>query len=131
MNEKLGSIDETADTGADRVKSFNRNDQVSGRHQTDMLSDNWLSKNARPIALFWVLGLFTLLIILECFGLKVSKESQYATFGAVSIALTFYFGGRSIEKYKRASVKLGEEIASREEKTKNREERKETLDGKN
>jgi len=88
------------------VNKFNTKEQVSNRHETDMLADNKLSKNARPIALFWVLALLTLGIVLSCYKVVIPETFQETIFWAVSIALPFYFGGRSLEKFKKANVKV-------------------------
>lgn len=106
------------------AKTFSKNDQVSSRHQRDMLSDNRLSKNARPIALFWMLGLLTLGIVLSCFKITIPKEFQDAIFWGVSLTLAFYFGGRSLEKYKVSNVKLEERTEKLERREKKREGRR-------
>ena len=88
------------------VDKFNTKEQVSTRHGVDMLADNKLSKNARPIALFWLLGLLTLGIVLSCFKIEIPATFQEAIFWGVSIALPFYFGGRSLEKYRKTNIKV-------------------------
>lgn len=88
------------------VDKFNHKEQVSSRHETDMLADNKLSKNARPIALFFVLVMCLLCIVLSSFGISIPETLLETIFWATSIVLGFYFGGRSLEKYKKTNIKL-------------------------
>ena len=101
MGRIFKSASKIVDTVGDVTKSFNTKEQTSSRHSVDMLADNKLSKNARPIALFWVLSLLTLGIILSCFGVVIPETFQEAIFWGASIALSFYFGGRSFEKFQK------------------------------
>ena len=102
----MKNIRKTVEAVTGTVDKFNTKEQVSTRHSVDMNADNQLSKNARPIALFWILGLLTLGILLSCFKIVIPDTFQEAIFWGVSIALPFYFGGRSLEKYKRTNVKV-------------------------
>lgn len=106
MKNIFKSAEKIVGSATDTVNKFNTKEQVSNRHQTDMLADNVLSKNARPIAMFWVLTLLTLGIILSCFKIVIPEIFQETIFWATSIVLGFYFGGRSLEKYKKTNIKL-------------------------
>ncbi len=68
-------------------------DRVSARElaMIDVLSDNFLSKNIRPITLIVILAI---LVIYALRGDTLSPELK----GLFEIVFVFYFGGRSFEK---------------------------------
>ncbi len=68
-------------------------DRVSARElaMIDVLSDNFLSKNIRPITLIVILAI---LVIYAIRGDTLSPELK----GLFEIVFVFYFGGRSFEK---------------------------------
>ncbi|GEM_PF-1360785 len=68
-------------------------DRVSARElaMIDVLSDNFLSKNIRPITLIVILAI---LVIYAIRGDSLSPELK----GLFEIVFVFYFGGRSFEK---------------------------------
>jgi len=83
-------------------------ESVTTRHKTDMVSDSWLSKNVRPMALVF---LTITTMILAYFSVFSSlTELQIRTLDMwlgvlLPLLLTcygFYFGGRSLEKVKLA-----------------------------
>jgi hypothetical protein len=69
--------------------------ELTKRQMNDMTSDSWLSKNIRPLALIYLLGIVTLqgfnLMTLDGGFLSMIREFT-------GYALVFYFGGRTIEK---------------------------------
>lgn len=74
--------------------------QVTARHAADMASDSWMSKNVRPITLFYLLFLFTVLVIIDSCntGFDVSPEYIDLMKAMLLLIFGFYFGGRSLEK---------------------------------
>jgi hypothetical protein len=77
---------------------------LTERHQNDMNSDSWLSKNIRPLVLIFLLLAFAVFTSLDGAGLIVVAPeyiSLIKEWGA--IALMFYFGSRGIEKVTRIS----------------------------
>jgi len=72
--------------------------ELTKRHQADMGSDSWLSKNVRPMTLLIILaGYFTFAMMsafdLETNSLYVELLGQWGI-----IIMSFYFGGRTVEK---------------------------------
>jgi len=72
--------------------------QVTERAKADMMSDSWLSKNVRPLALIGTSAAYLIMVIVSYFGydpneiwVDVIKYLLYMIFG-------FYFGGRTVEK---------------------------------
>ena len=84
----------------------NLEQQITDRHKTDMSSDSWLSKNIRPITLAFLTGTTVLLAYLTIFvplepqQLEALKSWQPLLQVLLVSAYTFYFGGRTIEKFK-------------------------------
>ena len=73
-------------------------EEISKRHQADMTSDNWLSKSIRPLTLIFILVMYSLLSISSGFEFEVT-ESYVKLLGEWGmLIMSFYFGGRSIEK---------------------------------
>lgn len=78
--------------------------EVSKRHQSDMTSDSWLSKNIRPMALIFLLSTTMGLAYGTIFGeLPDGKTEMLKAWIPLlvtldTIAVGFYFGGRSLEK---------------------------------
>jgi hypothetical protein len=72
--------------------------EVTKRWSSDMLSDSWLSKNIRPVALAFFLALLGVCVVASWFEVDTSKGllDVLETWGG--IVLVAYFGGRTIEK---------------------------------
>lgn len=67
--------------------------QISARHHTDMISDSWLSKNIRPLALVYLMALFTL-----AFFFNVNDPVLEMLRDLLMTVFVFYFGSRTLEK---------------------------------
>ena len=73
-------------------------EEISKRHQADMTSDNWLSKSIRPLTLIFILVMYSLLSISSGFNFQVT-ESYVELLGQWGmLIMSFYFGGRTVEK---------------------------------
>lgn len=68
-------------------------EELTKRHQADMTSDSWLSKNIRPIALIYLMVLFTLAFIVN-----VPEQVLDMLQNLLMVVFVFYFGARSGEK---------------------------------
>ena len=72
--------------------------ETTKRLQADMASDSWLSKNVRPGTLVYILTAYLVLAVLDGIGFRVS-ESYVTLLGQWGmLVMSFYFGGRSVEK---------------------------------
>lgn len=72
--------------------------ELTKRLQTDMTSDSWLSKNIRPLTLIFILVMYSLLSISSGFKFEVT-ESYVQLLGQWGmLIMSFYFGGRTLEK---------------------------------
>ena len=73
-------------------------EQLTQRHQADMNSDSWLSKNIRPMTLIGILiGYFTF-AMMSAFGYDTNQNYVELLGQWGIIIMSFYFGGRSVEK---------------------------------
>ena len=66
-------------------------DNLTERLKSDMGSDSWLSKNIRPITLIYILVAYLVLAILD--AAFVELLGQWGM-----LVMSFYFGGRTLEK---------------------------------
>jgi len=68
-------------------------ENLTTRHATDMQSDSWLSKNIRPMALVYLMALFTL-----AFFYNVPESVLEMLRDLLMTVFIFYFGARTLEK---------------------------------
>jgi uncharacterized membrane protein (DUF106 family) len=72
--------------------------ELTKRQQADMASDSWLSKNIRPMTLIAILlGYFTF-AMMSAFGIETNKSYVELLGQWGMLIMSFYFGGRTIEK---------------------------------
>jgi hypothetical protein len=71
---------------------------ITSRHTADMVSDSWLSKNIRPMTLIAIIvGYFTF-AFMSAYGYN-ANESYVTLLGQWGmLVMSFYFGGRTLEK---------------------------------
>lgn len=72
--------------------------ELTKRHQADMMSDSKLSKNIRPIGLVFLSLQLTFVIVLDYFGFSLSEIVLSVLANLLYTVFGFYFGGRTIEK---------------------------------
>jgi hypothetical protein len=71
---------------------------LSDRHTADMSSDSWLSKNIRPMTLVAIFAGYFTFGIMDAHGIK-ANESYVQLLGQWGmLVMSFYFGGRTLEK---------------------------------
>lgn len=66
---------------------------LTERHKHDMQSDSWLSKNIRPMALLYLMALYTL-----AFFMDVPETVLEMLRDLLMTVFVFYFGARTVEK---------------------------------
>lgn len=72
--------------------------ELTKRHQADMASDSWLSKNIRPMTLIAILSGYFFFACASIFDYD-TKTAYVELLGQWGIIImSFYFGGRTIEK---------------------------------
>ena len=73
-------------------------DNLTSRHVADMSSDSWLSKNIRPLTLVAIFTGYFTFGIMDANGIK-ANESYVQLLGQWGmLVMSFYFGGRTLEK---------------------------------
>lgn len=78
--------------------------EITKRWSSDMISDSWLSKNVRPMALIFLTLFMTFIIFTDSKTLWEFdvKESYITLLETLLLAVYLaYFGSRGIEKYKK------------------------------
>jgi hypothetical protein len=91
---KIQQEGKLAELNADNVEA----QELTKRMQADMASDSWLSKNIRPMTLIYILTAYLALALFDAFGLDISDSfvSLLGQWGM--LVMSFYFGGRTLEK---------------------------------
>lgn len=71
---------------------------LTDRHEADMRSDSWLSKNIRPMTLIFILAGYFTFATMSAFG-KDTNANYVELLGQWGmLIMSFYFGGRTLEK---------------------------------
>jgi len=72
--------------------------ELTKRQQADMMSDSWLSKNIRPMTLLFILGGYFIFAMMSAFDIDTNKAYVELLGQWGMLIMSFYFGGRSLEK---------------------------------
>lgn len=121
MKTALDQVNETLDTAGriadDLLESGEeRQEQLTHRHELDMINGTWLTKNIRPLTLLALLGYWVVLIpVLKSFGVTIDESVINAVEMLSLAAFTFYFGGKSFEKVQVIKTK-GERKEARQQR---------------
>ena len=81
----------------------NAQEQVTRRWEADMKSDNWLSKNIRPLICIFLTAMFVVISIFDGNAGGFSIAPAYIPIYQTLLITVYgaYFAGRSIEKIKK------------------------------
>jgi len=72
--------------------------EVTKRAVADMASDSWLSKNIRPMTLIAILSGYFTFAMMSAFGIDTNKTFVELLGQWGMLIMSFYFGGRTLEK---------------------------------
>ena len=77
--------------------------EVTKRWQSDMNSDNWLSKSIRPLVLAWLVVSTTLLIFIDAGAIDFVVDDKWVDLLQIVLITVIgaYFGSRGLEKIKK------------------------------
>ena len=77
--------------------------QVTKRWEADMKSDSWLSKNARPLVLIFLVASTVLMIFIDAGTIAFEVQPKWTDLLQLVLITVIgaYFGGRSLEKTKK------------------------------
>jgi hypothetical protein len=91
---KLAQEGKLADIQAD----INEQQELTKRQQADMLSDSWLSKNIRPMTLIAILAGYFVFAMMSAFNMDTNTKYVELLGQWGMLIMSFYFGGRTLEK---------------------------------
>lgn len=72
--------------------------ELTKRAQADMASDSWLSKNIRPMTLIFILMVYTTFAAMSAADIEVNNNYVELLGQWGMLIMSFYFGGRTLEK---------------------------------
>ena len=72
--------------------------ELTKRLQADMASDSWLSKNIRPMTLIAILAGYFVFAMMSAFHLDTNTKYVELLGQWGMLIMSFYFGGRTLEK---------------------------------
>jgi uncharacterized membrane protein (DUF106 family) len=77
---------------------MNEQQELTKRQQADMMSDSWLSKNIRPMTLVFILMTYTTFAMMSAWDIEVNNNYVELLGQWGMLIMSFYFGGRTLEK---------------------------------
>ena len=83
---------------AELQADINEQDNVTKRAEADMGSDSWLSKNIRPMTLIFILVTYTVFGLMSAWDIEVNQTYVELLGQWGMLIMSFYFGGRTLEK---------------------------------
>jgi hypothetical protein len=91
---KIQAEGRLAELNADNIEA----QELTKRTQADMASDSWLSKNIRPMTLIFILITYTVFGLLSAWDIEVNSSYVELLGQWGMLIMSFYFGGRTLEK---------------------------------
>lgn len=82
--------------------------ELTKRQENDMRSDSWLSKNIRPMTLIAILSGYFTFAMMSAFDIETNKAYVELLGQWGMLIMSFYFGGRTLEKIIDMKSKSGE-----------------------
>lgn len=92
--QKMANDARLAELNADNVEA----QEVTKRQSFDMASDSWLSKNIRPMTLIAILAGYFTFAMMSAFDIDTNKAYVELLGEWGMLIMSFYFGGRTLEK---------------------------------
>jgi hypothetical protein len=83
-----------AELNADNIEA----QELTKRQEADMASDSWLSKNIRPGTLVFILTTYTTFAMMSAWDIEVNNNYVELLGQWGMLIMSFYFGGRTLEK---------------------------------
>lgn len=96
--EALAQQGKLAELNVDLEYYKTEQNNLTDRLKADMLSDSWLSKNIRPLTLVFILLAYSTFAMMSAFDLE-TRGAYVELLGQWGmLIMSFYFGGRTLEK---------------------------------
>jgi hypothetical protein len=102
---KLAQDGKLADIQAD----INEAQELTKRAQADMASDSWLAKNIRPMTLIAIITGYFIFAFMSAFDMDTNERYVELLGQWGMLIMSFYFGGRTLEKIVDMKSKNGKE----------------------
>jgi uncharacterized membrane protein (DUF106 family) len=83
-----------AELNADNIEA----QELTKRQEADMASDSWLSKNIRPGTLVFILIVYSTFAMMSAWDIEVNNNYVELLGQWGMLIMSFYFGGRTLEK---------------------------------
>lgn len=93
-----------AELNADNIEA----QELTKRTEADMASDSWLSKNIRPMTLVFILLTYTVFGMMSAWDIEVNSNYVELLGQWGMLIMSFYFGGRTLEKIMDMKSKSGD-----------------------
>lgn len=91
---KIQQEGKLAELNADNIES----QELTKRLEADMKSDSWLSKNIRPMTLVFILFVYSTFAMMSAWDIEVNNNYVELLGQWGMLIMSFYFGGRTLEK---------------------------------
>jgi hypothetical protein len=91
---KIQNEGKLAELNADNIE----NQELTKRLEADMKSDSWLSKNIRPMTLVFILFVYSTFAMMSAWDIEVNNNYVELLGQWGMLIMSFYFGGRTLEK---------------------------------
>lgn len=91
---KIQQEGKLAELNADNIE----NQELTKRLEADMKSDSWLSKNIRPMTLVFILFVYSTFAMMSAWDIEVNNNYVELLGQWGMLIMSFYFGGRTLEK---------------------------------
>jgi hypothetical protein len=91
---KIQQEGKLSELNADNIE----NQELTKRHEADMKSDSWLSKNIRPGTLIFILIVYSTFAMMSAWDIEVNNNYVELLGQWGMLIMSFYFGGRTLEK---------------------------------
>lgn len=72
--------------------------EITKRQQYDMASDSWLAKNIRPMTLIAIISGYFIFAFMSAFDMDTNERYVELLGQWGMLIMSFYFGGRTLEK---------------------------------
>lgn len=95
---KMAQDGELAKMANDTELFKTEQNNLTDRLKADMASDSWLSKNIRPMTLLLILGGYFTFAMMSAFDYDTNKSYVELLGQWGMLVMSFYFGGRTLEK---------------------------------
>jgi hypothetical protein len=102
---KLAQEGKLADIQAD----VSEQQELTKRAQADMASDSWLAKNIRPMTLIAIISGYFIFAFMSAFDMDTNERYVELLGQWGMLIMSFYFGGRTLEKIVDMRSKNGKE----------------------